>query len=311
MENEERALQTVVTELPRLNIDSLKGRLQLIEEVKSQVMVEGEDYGIIPGTPKPTLYKPGAEKLCITFMLDPEYEEVAVTETPDFVSYRIRCTLYHQGTGIRIGSGLGACNSREEKYRWTHKTDPVDPPKMVPKSYWDARNSGDSKEMKRILGEGMRAAKIDGAWMVCHDTRVENDNPLSLQNTIYKMSCKRSLVAAVLNATGASHKYTQDMEDTLDPGQAQEPVKAVEAEFKDMEGKGEAKAEAKPVDTSELSEPEKEYADLLLLCEANMAATPFKNVKATLDGKVGVKESLLHKLTYLRDFVSKQDWGKK
>jgi hypothetical protein len=307
MANEETALRTTGAELPRLNIDSLKGRLQLIEEVKSQVMVEGEDYGIIPGTPKPTLYKPGAEKLCITFMLDPEYEEVAVTETPDFVSYRIRCTLYHQGAGIRIGSGLGACNSREEKYRWTHKTDPVDPPKMVPKSYWDARNAGDSKEMKRILGEGMRAAKIDGAWMVCHDTRVENDNPLSLQNTIYKMSCKRSLVAAVLNATGASHKYTQDMEDMTDT--AQEPAKAVEAEFKDLEegNKPEAKTEAK-MDTSEMTEPEKEKVDLMLFFESEMAPTPFKNLKTTLEGKVGVKESLLNQLNYLRE--KKKEWKK-
>lgn len=303
MENEERALQTT-GELPRLTIDGLKGRVDLIAKVAKEVMKEGEDYGTIPGTPKPTLYKAGAEKLCTTFMLDPEYEELSVTETPDLVSYRIRCTLYHQGTGIRIGSGLGACNSREEKYRWTYNNEPTD--RMVPKEYWSARNEGDSKEMKRILGEGMRAAKIDGAWMVCHATKIENDNPLNSQNTVYKMACKRAFVAAVLNATGASHVYTQDLEDMTEPTSTQEPPQKADSEVVPPE----KKADPKPPDTSNMSEPEKEYADLLLLCEANMAATPFKNVKATLDGKPGVKENLLHKLTYLRDFVGKQEWGK-
>lgn len=40
-----------------------------------------------------------------------------------------------------------------------------------------------------------------------------------VQNTLYKMACKRALVAAVLNATAASDIFIQDMEDLdMEPG---------------------------------------------------------------------------------------------
>src|SRR5688572_15251827 len=34
---------------------------------------EGEDYGVIPGTKKPTLLKPGAEKICNVYGLVPSF----------------------------------------------------------------------------------------------------------------------------------------------------------------------------------------------------------------------------------------------
>jgi hypothetical protein len=37
-------------------------------------MVKDVDYGVIPGTKKPTLLKPGSEKLCRLFSLRPSYE---------------------------------------------------------------------------------------------------------------------------------------------------------------------------------------------------------------------------------------------
>ncbi len=320
MGNEDRELQVVeVGEMSRLNLSDIKDRVQLIAQVMRDVMQgpsdenpEGVHYGVIPGVKKPSLYQPGAQKLCIAFKFDPEYERVAAREDPDFIMYEICCTLYHQETKLRVASGLGACNSREDKYRWTHKVDPVDPQRIVPGAYWDARKAGDSKEMKRIIGEGFRPSKIDGLWVICYDTKIENDNPWNYQNTILKMACKRAFVAATLNGTGASDIFTQDVEDMdgLNP-ERKAPVKTESKKTTEEKTTEEKPADPNPPDTSEMSEPEKEYADLLLLCEANLAPTPFKNVKATLDGKPGVKENLLHKLTYLRDFVGKQEWGKK
>lgn len=144
---------------PQLTPLEVRGQVALIQQVMSQVMKDREHYGKIPGCgDKPTLLKAGAEKLAFTFRLAPSYEEIPGSrEDPDFIAYKIRCSLVHIPTGECHGTGLGACNSRERKYA-----------KQPP---WD------------------------------------------IQNTLYKMACKRALVAAVLNATAASDIFTQDLED--------------------------------------------------------------------------------------------------
>lgn len=82
-----------------------------------QVMREGQDYGTIPGTNnKPTLLKPGAEKLCRLFSLRPNFEliqSVVDFDKPLF-HYHYRCTLYRNGEAV--GQGEGNCNSREKRY---------------------------------------------------------------------------------------------------------------------------------------------------------------------------------------------------
>ena len=82
----------------------------------SAQMKKGIDYGVIPGTSKPTLLKPGAEKLCRLFSLRPGYELIHfITDfnSPIF-HYHYRCTLVRQGE--MVGQGDGSCNSREKKY---------------------------------------------------------------------------------------------------------------------------------------------------------------------------------------------------
>ena len=79
-------------------------------------MKKGIDYGIIPGTKKPTLLKPGAEKLCRLFSLRPSYELIHFITDFDkpLFHYHYRCTLVRQGE--MVGQGDGSCNSREKKY---------------------------------------------------------------------------------------------------------------------------------------------------------------------------------------------------
>jgi hypothetical protein len=48
---------------------------RLIQDVMRDIMREGEHYGKIPGCgDKPSLFKGGAEKICVTFRLRPEYQ---------------------------------------------------------------------------------------------------------------------------------------------------------------------------------------------------------------------------------------------
>ena len=85
------------------------------------------DYGIIPKTTKPTLYKAGAEKICQLFNLRPSFTLIKSIEDwtgrqngleePLFF-YSYRCVLYYPKiNGQPVGEGSGSCNSLETKYR--------------------------------------------------------------------------------------------------------------------------------------------------------------------------------------------------
>lgn len=196
-------------ELTPMAVEDVTGQVALIQQVMKAAMKDGEHYGTIPGTQKPTLLKPGAEKLCLTFRFDPEYDVESVREK-DFIAHTVRCTLSYIPTGQRVASGYGACNSREEKYKW--RVVATDEP--VPKAYWEARTNGDLETMRELMGADGSPKKKDGQWLIAR--RMQNDNPWELDNTILKMACKRALVAAVLNATAASDIFTQDLEDMVD-----------------------------------------------------------------------------------------------
>jgi len=195
-----------------MSVEGITKQVQLIQKVMGAVMQKDEHYGIIPGTQKPSLLKPGAEKLCLTFRLDPDYKIIREVREKDFIAYTIKCDLTHIPTSQNIASGIGSCNSRETKYRYRHIEESTGKP--VPREYWSAKTANNSKEMKRILGgDGFRASKIDNNWVIAKSQKIENDNPWDLDNTIIKMACKRALVAATLNATAASDIFTQDIED--------------------------------------------------------------------------------------------------
>src|SRR5579859_1117891 len=107
-----------------LSASDVRAQVQLIQEVVSAVMIDGEHYGVIPGTaskdgkpPKKTLLKAGAEKLCLTFRLAPKYE---ITERydGDHLTVNTACTLYHITSGNMMGSGLGSCSTKESKYAY-------------------------------------------------------------------------------------------------------------------------------------------------------------------------------------------------
>ncbi|RYX82220.1 hypothetical protein EON83_20370 [bacterium] len=87
--------------------------------VREQMILEA-DYGCIPSTPKPTLFKPGAEKLLAIFGFSTKYETTHRVENfcdkVPFCSYEVKVSVVNKRTGIVEAEGLGACNSRERKY---------------------------------------------------------------------------------------------------------------------------------------------------------------------------------------------------
>ena len=167
----------VPSAMPPFSVSDIRKRTHAIQEVMKGVMKEGTHFGTIPGMPKPSLWKAGAEVLCMTFRLAPILESRVTVDDQDgewaytgsrrdgsivagicvgFFEVEASCTI--QGLVGEILSRCSArCNNREAKYRSL--------------SLFDIRN------------------------------------------TVQKMAEKRAFVSAVLMATGASDIFTQDIED--------------------------------------------------------------------------------------------------
>lgn len=172
--SDNKQLVTTETFTP-LAVEDMIDKLKYIEDYKQRVMQIKTDYGVIPGTSKPCLFKPGAEKLAFAFNLYAEYEvdskvvepfkeweyEVwdkilkknVVKKTRGYFHYTMRCRIFNKETGQQWGSQIADCDSMER-----------------------GRETAPS-------------------------------------NTIMKMAEKRAYVGAVLNATFTSDRFTQDVED--------------------------------------------------------------------------------------------------
>ncbi len=198
-----------------MNVQQVLGQVALIQQIMGAAMKDGEHYGKIPGCgDKPTLLKPGAEKLCLTFRLSPTYELDERQMDRGHREYRIQCSLTSILTGVFIGQGVGTCCTMEAKYRFRQgAAEPTDSP--VPRGYWDLRGEDPAKAQELIGGKGFTVKKVDGkGWMIAKGgEKVEHDNPADSYNTVLKMAKKRALVDAVLTATAASDIFTQDLED--------------------------------------------------------------------------------------------------
>jgi hypothetical protein len=106
-----------------LTVGNLRAQVNLIQTVMKEVMHSGEHYGKIPGCgPKPTLLKPGAEKLILTFRLVPD-PLIEVIDLGDYHrEYRVILKLYSQ-SGRYLGGGVGSCSTMETKYRFRKDKD--------------------------------------------------------------------------------------------------------------------------------------------------------------------------------------------
>lgn len=176
-------------------VSAMVHQFSMLQELMEKILKKDVDYGVIPGMAggKPTLLKPGAEKICTMFRLDPQFVVLNAILEEDFVMYDVRCDMYSIHTGNRLGSGTGSANSREEKWMWRKA--------IATKEYDDAPPDKRRVKLRR---------KSDGStW----EEKQVRQNPYDLANTIEKMACKRALVAATLVTTAASSIWTQDIEE--------------------------------------------------------------------------------------------------
>jgi len=185
-------LTTVETESRALTARDIREQVNLIQEVMKAVMKNGVHYGVIPGCPKPSLFKAGAEKIAATFRIAVK-SEVEDLSTDDEKHYRVTCSGFST-TGAVLGSAVGECSSNEEKFRWRS---PVCDEEFE-------ETDSDRKREKWVKGfKGAPAYKKK-------QIRTE---PSDLANTILQLADKRAYVAVVRKITAASDVFTQDIED--------------------------------------------------------------------------------------------------
>lgn len=174
-----------------LSSRDLKLRVNLIRELLKELMKEGSHYGTIPGCPKPSLWKPGAELIATAFQIPIKSTEVEDLSTFDEKRYRVTCSALNKDGDI-IGSAVGVCSSSEEKYRWR---------KPVCDQEWETAPLERRREKWKKDGTTIKQVRTE---------------PSDLDNTILQMADKRAYVAVVRKVTAASDVFTQDIED-LEP----------------------------------------------------------------------------------------------
>lgn len=215
--------QLAVYEAMPLSAPQIQAQVNLIQEVMKAVMKDGEHYGKIPGCgDKPSLLKPGAEKLMFTFRLvaDPEVEvfELYHPTVQGHREYRVKVRISSMN-GTYMGGGIGSCSTMENKYRF-RGGEKINTERPVPKEYWNLKSAGKIAEAQALIGgPGFGTGKFDGAWMICEiGEKQEHDNPADFYNTCEKMGKKRALVDATLTVTAASDIFTQDIEELVENG---------------------------------------------------------------------------------------------
>ncbi len=172
--------------ITQLQNNQVVGRSEALKSFKDFIkndFVDGVDFGQIPGTDKPTLLKPGYEKIQFYLGLTPMFKLINRTYLPNqekidkvynqqtkkydtvktvrnYYAWEWACELYHDG--IKVAEGVGCANTEERKYVSQY---------------------------------------------------AKSETPDSLANTVMKIAKKRAQADAILNVGGISDMYTVDLED--------------------------------------------------------------------------------------------------
>jgi hypothetical protein len=206
-----------VTVAPQVDAQELVDRLARIKEAQEKAMVRDVDYGVIPGTNKPTLLKPGAEKLSVLFQFDVQLTNEQTWGPGDHLTVISRATVFHIPTGARMGYGEGLCTTREKKYakRQAQLVCPHCGESAVIKG--KAEYGGGWLCWAKRGGCGAKFS--DGDQAIDGQSRgdVENPDLPDTWNTVLKMAEKRARIDAILAVTGASALFTQDLDDHVEP----------------------------------------------------------------------------------------------
>jgi hypothetical protein len=165
----------------REDVQALQNQRQLLKDFVQSQLTQDVDYGIVPGTQKNTLYKPGAEKLARLFglgirvkLIDKELDR---KDNFAIFTYQAEAYLLNRDNVV-IAQCEGSCNSQEKKYR------------------------------ERNIYKWVNGKK--------ETVGTEPVPVCDILNTLQKMSQKRAMVGAVILAVAGSDFFSPDIDDEQD-----------------------------------------------------------------------------------------------
>lgn len=189
----------------------------MIQDLLKTVMKKDHHYGVVPGCgDKPTLLKPGAEKVNFLFRYVADEPNITIRDLAGgHREYDVRLVL-RGPDGRIVGSGVGSCSTMESKYRWrkSQRACPkcgvegsIGRSKFPPKDNPRAQPGWYCRECKAQYAYDDPSIRNQQAG------RMENPDIADVYNTCLKMAKKRAYVDATLTASAASDFFTQDIED--------------------------------------------------------------------------------------------------
>ena len=204
---------------PVVDVTTALRRYQAVKEFIGGVLREGVDFGIIPGSTKPTLLKAGAEKMTSFFgfqvriLLSEKTEDWTGEQHQGepFFYYRYRVQLWRGD--VLVAEGEGSANSWEKKYRYRQSERVC--PKCGKTTIIKGKEEYGGGWICFTKKGGCGAKFADEAPDIINQQlgQIKNPDPADIVNTLQKMAQKRGLVAPVLIATNTSDYFTQDVED--------------------------------------------------------------------------------------------------
>lgn len=205
---------------PVVGIEEAKSKFEMVRKYTADCLKKGVDYGSFQGVAKPSLLKPGAEKICSLFGLTAKFKQVDKVlnwtgeGNPDnepFFYFEYKCELYRGGEFV--GSCDGSCNSWEKKYRY-RKGELTCP--NCGKPLRKSKNNDGFYCWTKTGGCGAQFQSNDSRITSQKVGDVKNFDTAEQVNTFQKMAQKRAYIGATLIACNLSEYYTQDIEDMED-----------------------------------------------------------------------------------------------
>jgi hypothetical protein len=203
-----------------LTIQQLAGNMEKLRDVMKSVMIADTDYGVIPGTKsKPTLLKPGGEKLAQMFRFAPEYTETIRELANGHREYDVKCRLIHMPTDSFAGEASATCSTLESKYRYRGgaRKCPMCGKEAIKKSKFPPRNKPNAQPgyycFAKVGGCGAEFEFDDKDIIGQSEVKTENPDIADSYNTVKQIAQKRAFLSAIKTATASSELFTIDVGD--------------------------------------------------------------------------------------------------
>jgi len=167
--------------------------LKMAEKLVTESLEEEIDYGQIIGVSSKGLWDPGASKIINAFGCYPRHKILYHEENDSVITWAIEAEIIERRSGRIVGSGVGACSTREPKYKYRWVT------------YEDSLAMGyTDPQIESLKTKKVKSKDQADKWSEITKYQVENPEYGEQVNTILKMASKRAETDGAQTLPGVS-----------------------------------------------------------------------------------------------------------